>query len=225
MTSQENGGRAGRLGQARQRPTSVLAVDVGSSQLGRRQFMGRRVYRNPETVSDREAVDAAWLDRSSSGSQTAREGANAPITTSLPTAKSQTKPNERQQLRRLVERRGLCGLANNTQWDEFISAMRAREGWTPQFRFKCIDGQPVCWDTEWCYHLPFPMMAAEWFDLTFLQEIREPGLPPRTARVDHSPWIEDLIRRIGLDYEKGSKMIRIFGYSPKDYGLFDDASK
>ena len=143
------------------------------------------------------------------------------MSNSLPTAKSQTKLGERQQLRRVVERRGLCGLANNTKWDEFIESVRSREGWRPKFRYKCIDGPPSQWDSEWCHHLPFPLMSVEWFDVAFLQEKREHRLPPRIHTVDHSFWIEETLRRAGIDHQKGTKLIRIFGYSPKNYDLFD----
>jgi hypothetical protein len=56
-----------------------------------------------------------------------------------PNAKSGWPPDERARLKRGVDRRGLCGLANDTKWDELIKAMRLREGWTPDFRCKRID--------------------------------------------------------------------------------------
>jgi hypothetical protein len=144
------------------------------------------------------------------------------MSNSLPTAKSQTKPNERQRLRRVAERRGLCGLANNTKWDEFISAIRGRGGWRPAYRYRCIDGPPSSWDVEWYYHLPFPFISVEWLDVAFLQKMREHRLPAQIHTIDHSSWIEEVLQRIGLDYEKGTKMIRIFGYSPKSHDLFDE---
>jgi hypothetical protein len=140
---------------------------------------------------------------------------------SLPTAKSSQSPDECDRLRRVVQQRELCGLANDTKWDEFISAMRARDGWRPSYRYKCIDGTPSHWDAEWFYHLPFPLISVEWLDMAFVQKTHRGMLiPPGTT--DHSPWIEDLLRRVGLEYQKGSAMIRIFGYSPKSYDLFDD---
>ena len=140
---------------------------------------------------------------------------------SLPTAKSARSPNEHRALRRVIAERGLCGLANDTKWDEFISAMRAREGRRPSYRCKCIDGPPSSWDAEWFYHLPFPLISVEWLDVFFLQKTREHRLPPRVHVTDHSPWLEELLRRVGLEYQKGSTMIRIFGYSPKSLDLFD----
>ena len=138
-----------------------------------------------------------------------------------PTAKSARSPNERANLKRVIAERGLCGLANDTKWDEFISAMRSREGWKPSYRCKCIDGAPPHWDTEWYYHLPFPLLSVEWLDVAFLQETRERRLPPRIQITDHSPWLEELLRQVGLEYQTGSRMIRIFGYGPKHLDLFD----
>jgi hypothetical protein len=139
----------------------------------------------------------------------------------LPTAKSAQSSDERRKVQRVVAERGLCGLANDTKWDEFISGMRGREGWRPRYRFKCVDGPPSSWDVEWLYHLPFPFISVEWFDVGFLQETRERRLPVRTHVTDHSPWIEELLRRVGLEYQKGKTMVRIFGYSPKSLDLFD----
>jgi hypothetical protein len=140
----------------------------------------------------------------------------------LPNAKSGCSPKEREKLIQIIAQRGLCGLANDTKWNELIDAMRARSEWLPRYRFKCIDGRPCGWDVEWYYHLPFPMLSVEWFDVLFLQDLRNHRLPPLTEVIDHSGWIEELIRRIGLDYRKGSKMIRIFGYSPRGMELFDE---
>jgi hypothetical protein len=141
--------------------------------------------------------------------------------TSLPSAKSDHSPDERAKLKRVIADRGLCGLANDTKWDEFISGMRARQDWRPSYRYKCIDGHPSSWDVEWFYHLPFPLLSVEWLDVAFLQETREHRLPSRVQVTDHSTRLEELLRRVGLEYQKGSTMIRIFGYSPKSLDLFD----
>lgn len=140
---------------------------------------------------------------------------------SLPTAKSARSPDEHRKLQRIIAERGLCGLANDTKWDEFISTMRAHESWRPSYRYKCIDGTPSSWDVEWFYHLPFPLLSVEWLDVAFLQETREHRLPPLVHVTDHSPWLEELLQRVGLEYQKGSTMIRIFAYSPKSLDLFD----
>ncbi len=61
----------------------------------------------------------------------------------------------------------------------------------------------------------------EWLDVALLQETQDNRLPPRIQITDHSPWLEELLQRVGLEYQKGSTMIRIFGYSPKSLDLFD----
>jgi hypothetical protein len=139
----------------------------------------------------------------------------------LPSAKSAHFPGERDKLRRIIESSGLCGLANDTKWDEFITAIRSRTDWRPSYRYKCIDGPPSSWDVDWFYHLPFPMMSVEWLDIAHLQEVREHRLPPRTQVIAHSGWIIELLRTAGLDYRLGASMIRVFGYSPRDFELFD----
>ena len=148
--------------------------------------------------------------------------------TSLPNSKSVRlqSPDDREKAKRVIQQRGLYGLANDTKWDELLSAMRARKEWKPRFRCKCIGSPHVAkWDREWYYHLPFPMISVEWLDLNLLEETWTDRLPPQRQVTDHSPWIEELLQRIGFDYVKGQSMIRIFGYSPKNMDLFDDLSK
>jgi hypothetical protein len=139
----------------------------------------------------------------------------------LPSAKSARSPNEREKLRRVVVERGLCGLANDTKWDEFVGAMRAHADRRPSYRCKCIDGTPSGWDAEWCYHLPFPLLSIEWLDIAHLQEVREHRLPPRVSIIDHSVWLLPLLKQVGLDFQVGASMIRVFGYSPRSMELFD----
>lgn len=144
---------------------------------------------------------------------------------SHPNAKSSSSDNkcrERDSLRRLIAERSLCGLANDTKWNEFISEMRSRDGWQPRFRYKCIDGDPSRWDGEWYYHLPLPMISVEWLDIGHLQETTIHRLPTRIETTDHSGWIIALLDQIGLDYEVGETMIRIFGYAPRCLTLFDE---
>jgi hypothetical protein len=145
----------------------------------------------------------------------------------LPNAKSARTAQEREKVKRAIARRGLGGLANDTKWDEFITGMRAlfpggRDGWRPSYRFKCVDGEPSGWDVEWSYHLPFPMISVEWFDIAFLRETRDQRLPPTVTVTNHAPRIAELLRRVGLEFETGRTMIRIFGYTPKSMELFDD---
>jgi hypothetical protein len=140
----------------------------------------------------------------------------------FPTVKSSVSPGEREKIKRVISARGLCGLANDTKWDEFLSGMRAQAEWRPGYRWKCVDGAPSGWDVEWFHHLPFPMISVEWFDLYYLEEKKERRLPPRLHVTDHSPWIEKLLHRVGLEYQKGKTTVRIFGYSPKSQESFDD---
>ena len=129
-------------------------------------------------------------------------------------------PDEKAKLRRIIVERGLCGLANDTKWDEFISAIRQSDGWIPRFRFRCLDGYVSRWDSEWSYHLPFPFLSVEWFDVESHRD-PYPGIqrPPDTT--DQSPWLTTLLDGIGLDYLRGVTSIRIFGYSPRNLDLFD----
>lgn len=139
----------------------------------------------------------------------------------LPNAKSACSPDEREKLRRIVIERNLCGLANDTKWDEFVEAIRLRTEWRPSYRYKCIDGPPSGWDVEWFYHLPFPLISVEWLDVGYLQEVREKRLPPRISMIDHSKWLVPLLQRIGLDFRVGAEMVRVFGYFPRNLELFD----
>jgi len=43
----------------------------------------------------------------------------------------------------------------------------------------------------------------------------------RIELTDHSEWLVELLKRVGLDFEKGRIVIRIFAYSPKSFDLFD----
>ena len=65
------------------------------------------------------------------------------------------------------------------------------------------------------------MMSVEWLDIAHLQEIREDRLPPRIHVIDHSGWIVELLRAAGLDYRLGPSMIRVFGYAPRNFELFE----
>jgi|GEM_PF-686060 len=139
---------------------------------------------------------------------------------SPPNARSARSPEERAKIKRVIAECGLCGLANDTKWDEFVAAMR-EQVWKPSYRVKCVNGPVSVWDVEWFYHLPFPLISVEWMDVAFLQkEIRNALLAPVVT--DHSAWIEALIKQFGLDSRTGKSMIRIFGYSPRSTEQFDE---
>lgn len=143
----------------------------------------------------------------------------------LPNAKSARLVGEREKILKVIVRRNLCGLANDTKWDEFINEMRRRREanlWVPGYRFKGVDGPPQNWDVEWYYHLPFPMISVEWFDIGFQERNVIERLPRQVQFVDHSAWIEEMLKRIGLDFQKGKSLIRIFGYAPRNLELIDE---
>jgi GGDEF domain-containing protein len=116
-------------------------------------------------------------------------------------------------LRRLVVRLNLTGLANDTKWEELLTAMRSKAVWVPKFRYRCIDSDFVSsWDGEWLHHVPMPMISVAWMDLRHFEFDRH--LPPRL--IYHSVELCELLDRIGLDYTVGDHAIRIFGYAPRD---------
>jgi hypothetical protein len=131
------------------------------------------------------------------------------------------------QVKRVIQRRGLGGLANDTKWEEFIVGIRTLFGigqdhaWHPSYRFKLVDGEPSGWDVEWWYHLPYLKIAVEWFDVAHLQEVRDQRMPPNIRVIDHGPRIVELLQRVGLAFEVGKTMIRVFGYAPKNMDEFD----
>jgi hypothetical protein len=121
--------------------------------------------------------------------------------------------NEVERLRRVVARQELCGLASDTKWNELLEAMRTRSGWTPAFRYKCIDSDFVSrWDFEWWHHVPMPFISVSWIEIQHSEFDRR--LPP--TRIDHAPELSALLDGIGLDYRIRPTAIRIFGYAPRD---------
>ncbi|MCF7785729.1 MAG: hypothetical protein K9N47_06380 [Prosthecobacter sp.] len=116
-------------------------------------------------------------------------------------------------LRAMAARLNLSGLANDTKWNELLTAMRSGSVWVPFFRYRCIDSDFVSsWDAEWWYHVPMPMISVAWMELRHSEyDRRFPG-----HRVDHSQELCELLDRIGFDYAIGDHSIRIFGYSPRD---------
>lgn len=140
----------------------------------------------------------------------------------LPNAKSAKGPFDRSEAKKIIARRGLVGLANDTKWNELIDAMREREDWRPAYRTRLVDGYLSKWEKEWFYHLPFPLISIEWMDLSCQEQIRIHGLPPRDEIIDYSEEMELLLRRIRFDFERGSKTIRIFGYYPRNQNLLGE---
>jgi len=120
---------------------------------------------------------------------------------------------ELSKLRGLVARLNLTGLANDTKWNELLTAMRSGSVQAPCFRYRCIGSDFVSsWDAEWWHHVPMPMMSVAWMELRHSAPDRR--LPAQQA--DHTQALCDLLDRIGFDYAIGEHSIRIFGYSPRD---------
>ncbi len=133
----------------------------------------------------------------------------------------------RQHIRRIVEERGLTGLANDTKWRELREAMLEFEGpphWRaePRFRFKTIDEPWVgSWDSSWLTHHPYDFLAVEWLDVELLVRQHVGALvPPQVVR-DDSAWVEPLLERIGFDRARGRGFVRLFGYAPRNMDLFE----
>ncbi len=116
-------------------------------------------------------------------------------------------------LRALAARLHLTGLANDTKWNELLTAMRSKAVWVPRFRYRCIGSDTISsWDAEWWYHVPMPMISVAWLELQHSES--DHRLPP--GRVDHTQELCALLDQIGFDYAIGEHSIRIFGYSPRD---------
>jgi len=126
-------------------------------------------------------------------------------------------------LQRLVAAKGLTGLASDTKWNELITFMQnvPLESWCAGYRYRCIDSDFVSeWDYEWWCHLPFPFISVMWLELSFEERISR-GRLISSEVIDHSPELERLLLRIGLDFKKGRDAIRIFGYAPRDRNGFN----
>ncbi len=127
---------------------------------------------------------------------------------------------EKDRIRRVISERGLSGAANDVKWGQLLDAMRQRDGWRPSYRYKCIDGPPSTWDAEWWYHLPFPMMSVEWFDICYFQEVRH-GQLIDLEKIDHSDWITKILRDARFCYDVVGDIVRIHGYLPKSFDELD----
>ena len=84
----------------------------------------------------------------------------------LPSSESAPKGVDVAKIKKMIVRRNLTGLANSTKWNELIDSVRARTDWQPSYRSKSVEGYVSGWDVEWCYHLPFPFVGVEWFDIS-----------------------------------------------------------
>ena len=138
---------------------------------------------------------------------------------SLPMADAALTEKAKQQIMRTVADRQLVGAANNVKWNKLLTHMREREDWVPSYRWKSVEGYISGWDVEWHYHLPFPFVGVEWFDIGVHQTIPVGRLVDDKI-IDHSVWIVPLLESIRFDFEKKSDVVRIWGYLPKCYEDF-----
>ena len=138
----------------------------------------------------------------------------------LPMADAGSKnSNVKTRILRVVEQRQLVGAANNVKWNKLLTSMREREVWSPSYRYKWVEGYTSNWATDWCFHLPYPFVGVEWFDIGLHQNIRIGRLVDDKI-VDHSDWITALLKEIRFEYEQAGDVARIWGYLPKSYEDF-----
>jgi hypothetical protein len=128
----------------------------------------------------------------------------------LPNSKSIPKGVDVDKIKKLIARKNLAGLANDTKWDELIVSIRSKKEWRPSYRSKSVSGYISGWDTEWYYHLPFPFVGVEWFEISLQSNSKEPC----------TEWVIDLVTEIGFEYEVKEDKLRIWGYGPKSYEDF-----
>lgn len=115
-----------------------------------------------------------------------------------------------------MARRHFSGaLANDTKWNELITLVRSFDDWKPSYRSKWVDGWISRWDTEWFYHLPFPFVGVEWFDIALPQQAEQ-----HLQAIDYSALILSGLAQIGLEFEVQEGVVRIWGYAPKSYDDF-----
>lgn len=107
----------------------------------------------------------------------------------LPMADAAPKGFDSEKAMKTIFSRNLSGLANNTKWNELITAVRANEEWRPYYRTKSVNGYISGWDSEWFYHLPFPFMCVEWFDISIES-------PPHI----NADWLLNLVANIGFEF-------------------------
>ena len=128
--------------------------------------------------------------------------------------------DERKKLRNIASLRELGGLANDTKWKELIESCCAFDWRGPRFRCKCIDSDFVSkWDGEW-HAIPYPFMAIEWIDIDCIEITTNRGLL-KPIQIDRANEIEDILLRIGLEFERGVHTFRVFGYAPFNLEGFD----
>ena len=121
----------------------------------------------------------------------------------LPMADAVSDEKDVKQAKRIIAEKQLVGAANNTKWNELISEIRELPN-PPCYRTKVVNGYISGWDSEWYYHLPFPLLCVEWIDIELTDNVLS------------------LVSSIGFEFEKTESSIRIWGYFPKCYESFGE---
>lgn len=138
---------------------------------------------------------------------------------SLPLADAVPEGQDKEKIASQARRKFSGALANDTKWNALIEYVRSLEGWRPSYRSKWINGHVSGWDTEWYYHLPFPFVGVEWFEIGLHQNIPT-GLLLAPQIIDHSPAIIGTLQKCGFEFEVKGDVVRIWGYYPKSYEDF-----
>lgn len=139
----------------------------------------------------------------------------------LPTSESCPTTVNLDKLKKEIKSKNLVGLCNNTKWDELLTAFRANK-WTVCNRSKWINGFISNWENDWFYHLPFPFVGVEWFDIRFVKTIliiRDGGRFEEEAHLKDE--ILNCLSDIGVEFEVSSDFVRVWGYAPKCYQEFN----
>lgn len=138
---------------------------------------------------------------------------------SLPLSNAVPAGEDKEAIASQARRKFSAALANDTKWNELLQHVRSLDGWRPSYRSKWVNGHVSGWDVEWYYHLPFPFVGIEWFDIGLHEHVRSKGLIA-PAIIDHSEEITSVLARIGFDFEVRDDVARIWGYFPKSYEDF-----
>lgn len=139
----------------------------------------------------------------------------------LPMADACSQGYDKAKILKEVYKKQLVGLCNNTKWNEILSTFRQKK-WTVSNRCKWISGNISKWENDWNYHLPFPFVGVEWFDIDFEKYeffIKDGGRHENIINLKSE--ILEFIQSVGVEYEVADKFVRIWGYGPKCYKEFE----
>ncbi|MBQ4880374.1 DUF6678 family protein [Pseudoalteromonas luteoviolacea] len=129
---------------------------------------------------------------------------------------------DKNKLLKEVKTKQLVGLCNNTKWNEILTSFRHNE-WTVSNRSKWINGYISEWENDWYYHLPFPFLGVEWFDISYEKytfKIEGGGRHETVTNLKND--ILKFIESVGVEYEENESFVRVWGYAPKCYKRFSE---